>query len=109
MLLLFQPPTAYLVEIHPSHYAQPGFYGEMVASLRNQFGLQRGYDYAESVPDGQCWMGLVQGFLYLDRFVCKSSSLRPACRYIYRLQSVVFPSKLLITVVDYIKRYYIVS
>lgn len=108
VLLLFQPPSSYLVEVHPSHYPQPGFYGEMTASLRNNFGLHRGYDYAESVSDGQCLFGFVQIFLYVDKFVCSLSALRPACRYIYRLQHVVFPFELLDIVVDYIQRYYII-
>lgn len=109
MLLLFQPAASYLVEVHPARYPQPGFYGELTAALRNHLGLPRGYDYAESVPDGQCWFGLVHIFaLYLDGLLCADhSALRPACRYIYRLQSVVLPTELLSTVVNYIQRYYL--
>ena len=108
MLLLFQPLDSLLVEVHPSHYLQPGFYGEMTASLRNNLRLSRPYLYGESGVDSAVCLGLV-GFFnkYLDKRLCSSSSsFRGLCRYMYRLQSVHMPSSLVTRTADVVHRFF---
>ena len=50
ILLLFQPCSSLLIEIHPSYYLKQEVYGFIQAGLRQNFNLARSYLAEESVP-----------------------------------------------------------
>ena len=50
VLLLFQPLSSVLIEVHPSHYLKQEVYGFVQAGLRQSFNIARSYLAEESVP-----------------------------------------------------------
>ena len=91
ILLLFQPYSSVLIEIHPSYYLKQEVYGFIQAGFRQNFNLARSYLAEESVPltfISKCVINILTFFNFLSHD-CMHSCL---CRNIARRQD-VFVSK----------------
>lgn len=88
ILLLFQPLSSVLVEVHPAFYLKQEVYGFIQAGLRQNFKLARSYLAEESIPVHFVTRSVAR-VLYFFRFSTHDCLHNAVCRNIARRQDVM--------------------
>jgi hypothetical protein len=108
VLLLFQPLSSLLVEIHPAFYFKQEVYGFIQAGLRQNFNVARSYLAEESVPvhfvtASAAHIIQALGFTTHD---CLHNSV---CRNIARRQDVMMSEKFMDRTAEFIMKHFIIE
>ena len=106
VLLLFQPLSSVIVEIHPSYYLKQEVYGFVQAGLRQNFNVARSYLAEESVPTH--WvMKLIFNFLQLCGYRSHECMHSKVCRNLSRRQDVQISKSFISRTVDFLSSHFI--
>ena len=108
VLLLFQPLSSLLVEIHPAFYFKQEVYGFIQAGLRQNFKLARSYLAEESLPVHFATTSAAHiirslGFTTHD---CLHNSI---CRNIARRQDVMMSETFMERTAEFIRKHFIIE
>ena len=106
VLLLFQPLSSVLIEVHPSHYLKQEVYGFIQAGLRQNFNIARSYLAEESQPVTPIAVAASHfmrwcGFLTHD---CLHSAI---CRNIARRQDVLMSEQFMLRSAKFLSTHFI--
>ena len=102
ILMLYQPFTSMLAEVHTHMLYIPHFYGELQVSLRQKFGLARSY-FSEESASTRMLPSFLSKIGIEDGNSCKN---RKYCRQLSKKQSVVVSNVFLNRIENFVKRYY---
>eukprot|EP01038_Epipyxis_sp_PR26KG_P012140 gene12140-16254_t len=101
VLLLFQPKSSMLVEIHPYYSFNPHLFGELQLTFRQRFGFPRSF-LAQSSTSTRSIMTLISFFISEE--TCQQYKL---CRHISKAQNVVVSDKFIGRFVHFAHQYFV--
>jgi hypothetical protein len=106
VLLLFQPLSSLLVEVHPAFYFKQEVYGFVQAGLRQNFKLARSYLAEESVP---VYFGTTSAAHIIQAlgFTTHDCLHNSVCRNIARRQDVMMSEKFLDRTAEFVIKHFI--
>jgi hypothetical protein len=108
ILLLFQPLSSLLVEIHPAFYVKPEVYGNINAGLHKYMHLHRLYLYEESliVPTSDIKNSILHMLSYTKLITASSCLANPACRFIARQSNIKMSKDFMNRTVNFILKHF---
>ena len=107
-LLLFQPLSSVLVEVHPSYYLKQEVYGFVQAGFRQNFDIARSYIAEESAPTH--WtMRCIKSALQMCGYMTHECLHSRICRNIARRQDVQIPSPLIRRTADFLSTHFLLK
>ena len=106
ILLLFQPYSSLLIEIHPAYYLKQEVYGFIQAGLRQNFDLARSYLAEESEPT-KYFYKKIKKILENHNFFTHDCLHNRLCRYLARKQDVQISTNFIKRSTDFILSHFI--
>jgi hypothetical protein len=108
VLLLFQPLSSVIVEVHPSFYLKQEVYGFVQAGFRQNFDIARSYIAEESVPTH--WtMKYIKNALQMCGYTTHECIHSSVCRNIARRQDVQISRSLIKRTADFLSTHFILK
>jgi hypothetical protein len=108
VLLLFQPLSSVIVEVHPSFYLKQEVYGFVQAGFRQNFDIARSYIAEESVPTH--WtMKYIKNALQMCGYTTHECMHSSVCRNIARRQDVQISRSLIKRTADFLSTHFILK
>ena len=106
ILLLFQPYSSLLIEIHPAYYLKQEVYGFIQAGLRQNFDLARSYLAEESEPTTYFYKKM-KNILENNHYLTHDCLHNRLCRYLARKQDVLISTTFMKRSTDFILSHFI--
>ena len=108
VLLLFQPLSSVIVEVHPSYYFKQEVYGFVQAGFRQNFDIARSYIAEESVPTH--WtMKYIKNALQMCGYMTHECMHSSVCRNIARRQDVQISRSLIKRTADFLSTHFVLK
>lgn len=108
VLLLFQPLSSVIVEVHPSYYFKQEVYGFVQAGFRQNFDIARSYIAEESIPTH--WtMKYIKNALQMCGYMTHECMHSSVCRNIARRQDVLISRSLIKRTADFLSTHFILK